>query len=75
MASSRAKEMAAQAWGRPKTEKLVLDRDLAEAFAEILDGVLLAPHLGCATTGDLIDEVRARCELNGTLGYRAIDGD
>lgn len=73
MPSSLAKEMAAQAWTKKETEKLVFNEKLAEAFAEILDGVLLAPHLGCATTGDLIDEIRARCEVNGTIGYRTID--
>lgn len=73
MSSQCARDMAAQAWTKPKTEKLVLNQNLEEAFAEILDGVLLAPHLGCATTEDLIDELRARCEVNGTLGYRTID--
>ena len=74
MPSLHAREMAAQAWTKPETEKLVLDQNLAEAFARILDGALLAPHLGCATTRDLIDELRDRCEVNGTLDYRTIDG-
>ena len=30
------------------------------------------PHLGHATTAQLIDELRARCEVNGTLGYKTV---
>lgn len=32
------------------------------------------PRLGCATTAELIDEIRTRCDVDGTLGYRTIDG-
>jgi hypothetical protein len=31
------------------------------------------PHLGLASTGDLIDELRARCQINGTADYRPAD--
>ena len=31
------------------------------------------PLLGLATTAQLIDELRARIELNGTLDYKTID--
>lgn len=31
------------------------------------------PNLGCATTAQLIDELRARCEVDGTLDYKTVD--
>jgi hypothetical protein len=37
MASERALELAAQAWCTDKNSGKVMDPDLAEAFAEILD--------------------------------------
>lgn len=70
MASSLAKEKAAQAWCTPETAKIAMDPRLAEAFASILDEVWSKPWLGNATTAELIDELRARCEMNGTLGYK-----
>jgi hypothetical protein len=31
------------------------------------------PNLGLATTGQLLDELRARAEVDGTIGYRTVD--
>jgi len=31
------------------------------------------PQLGCATTGELLNELRARIEVSGLLEYRTID--
>lgn len=39
MASKRAREKAAQAWCTPETKDKVMDPDLAEAFADILDSL------------------------------------
>lgn len=33
------------------------------------------PNLGLATTAELLDELRARAEVDGRLGYRTVDGD
>jgi hypothetical protein len=35
------------------------------------------PHLGLATTGELLDELRARIEVHalGGLDYRTVDGE
>ena len=71
MPSPLARGRAAQAWCTPATEGIQMDGRLAEAFAEILDEVWTKPWLGNATTGELLDELRARCEVNGTLHYRA----
>jgi len=68
-----ARQRAAQAWCEPETEKITMIPELAEAFAVILDDVWSKPWLGNATTSQLIDELRTRCEMNGTLDYRTVD--
>lgn len=40
MASERARQLASQAWCKGKTRGKVMDADLAEAFAEIIDEAL-----------------------------------
>ena len=35
----------------------------------------LKPNLGCATTEELLDEIKARIEVDGKLDYRTIDSD
>jgi len=70
MASVSAIHKVAQAWCTPETEKIPMDVVLGEAFANILDEVWGKPWLGNATTSELLDELRARCEINGTLHYK-----
>ena len=69
MTTELARQKVAQAWCTPKTEKKVMDTELAEAFAEILDEIWSKPWLGNATTGELIEELKARCDLD----YRTVD--
>lgn len=69
MATQLSREKAAQAWCKPKTCGKEMDGDLAEAFAEILDEIWSQPWLGNATTGQLLDEIRARVNTN----YRTVD--
>lgn len=66
-------QKAAQAWCKPTTSVKTMDPELAEAFAEILDDIWSKPWLGNATTGELLDELRARCEVNGTIAYRTTE--
>ena len=73
MVTTSAKERAKQAWCQPTTNNKVMDIELAEAFAEILDEVWSKPRLGNATTGELVDEIRTRIEMDGRLEYRTID--
>lgn len=61
-----AREKAAQAWCKEKTKDKVMDVDLCEAFAEIVEEISSQAWLGNATTGELLDEVKARVNL----GYR-----
>lgn len=42
-------------------------------FEQLLTSAVTEPYLGLATTAQLIDELRARCEINGTLDYRTAD--
>jgi len=73
MASELSRQRAAQAWCTPETEDIQMDTSLAEAFANILEEIWSKPWLGNATTGELLDELRARCELNRTLNYKTVD--
>lgn len=59
-----ARGRAAQAWCVKSTENKVMDVELAEAFAEILVIEMYEPRLGCATTGQLLDELSARSNLD-----------
>jgi len=66
---------AAGAWQGEKTKDTEMDVDLAEEFAKILVKHMYEPHLGCATTGELLEEIKTRIEVDGKLDYRTIDSD
>ena len=70
-----AREMAALAWCQPTTAEIEMDTILGEEFAIILNKAMDEPRLGLATTGELIDELRARCEVDGTIDYKTVDMD
>ena len=70
MSMSLCREKAAQAWCTEKTSHKVMDVDLCEAFAEILNEIWSKPWLGNATTAELIDEIRTRIEVEGLLDYK-----
>ena len=69
-----AREKAGEAWCRPETSSLVMIPKLAEAFAEILDEVWSKSWLGNATTGELLDELKTRSVVNGSINYKPIEG-
>lgn len=75
MASTLAREKAAQAWCDPTTAMTVMDADLAEAFARILDEIWTKPWLGNATTSELLTELQVRAEIHGYGGYKTVDGE
>lgn len=65
-----ARQEAAKAWCGEKTKDKTMDADLAEELAKILIDHMYAPHLGCATTGEIIEELKARSNLEyKTVGY------
>ena len=72
MASELARQKAAQAWCTEKTSRTEMDVDLCEAFAEILDEIWSQPWLGNATTGELIEELKARVDLEYKTSGREV---
>jgi len=68
-----ARQMIAVAWCSDKNKHKEMDVDLAEDCAIILNKAMNEPRLGLATTGELIDEIKARCEIDGVLGYKTVD--
>lgn len=66
---------AAGAWQREKTKDTEMDIVLAEEFAKILVKHMYAPKLGCATTREILEELRTRIEMDGKLDYKTIDSD
>ncbi len=70
-----ALQEAAGAWGGEKTKGKTMDVDLAEEFAKILVKHMYAPKLGCATTREILEELKTRIEMDGKLDYRTIDQD
>ncbi|MDP1774254.1 MAG: hypothetical protein Q8L15_18455 [Methylobacter sp.] len=75
MATELARQKAAQAWCKETTSGKEMDTDLADAFAEILDEIWSKPWLGNATTGEMLEELKARAEVGGYAAYRTVDGD
>ena len=59
-----ARQKAAQAWRSGKTKSKKMDMELAEEFARIICKESYEPHLGCASTKELIDEIKARSDLS-----------
>lgn len=64
-----ARQEAAQAWCKEKTRDKTMDAELAEEFAKILLVHMYKANLGCATTGELIEELKARSDLD----YKTIE--
>lgn len=70
-----ARQEAAKAWCGEKSKDKTMDADLAEEFAKVLVDHMYAPKLGCATTGEILEELKTRIEMDGKLDYRTIDSD
>jgi uncharacterized FAD-dependent dehydrogenase len=64
---SFARQEAGRVWGQKNTRHKVMDTDLAEAFAKILVVHMYKPHLGCATTRELLKEIEARLDMEWLL--------
>jgi len=68
----------ARGWCSRGNEDKVMDVVLAEGISReiaILFRNFKEPQLGCATTGELLDEIKARVALSCELNYRTIDTD
>jgi hypothetical protein len=72
-----ARQKAAQAWCTENTKFIEMNPALAEEFAKILVIDTYMPHLGCATTKELLREIAARVDLDyktlGDSSNRAVD--
>jgi len=55
-----ARQEAARVWCGKTTSGKVMDTNLAEEFAKILVAHMYAPHLGCARTSELQEEINCR---------------
>lgn len=69
--SEFARYNAAQAWCTSETDKIEVNFELPEGFVRIIEELLSEPWLGNATTGELLEELKARIYLDGKLDYRA----
>jgi hypothetical protein len=70
-----ALQEAAGAWCGDKAKDKEMDADLTEGFAKILVKHMYAPKLGCATTREILEELKVRIEMDGKLDYKTIDQD
>ena len=67
-----ATEKAAHVWCQKETEQCVMDVAIGNAFARVLVEEMYTPHLGCATTEELLAELKARAKVDGSLGYSTV---
>lgn len=70
------KGAVARGWGYPENAEKIMDVDLANAISlevEKLFKDFKEPQLGCATTRELLAEIKARIEVDGNLDYRTVD--
>jgi len=68
--SKMALHLSAKAWQFKCTDGIQFDARIALALAVILDDVLDRPCLGNATTEEMLDEIRSRCEIHSILSYK-----
>lgn len=66
-------QAVARGWCSEKNSSKTMDTDLAMAITEEILKIDNKPNLGCATTRELLEEVKTRIEINGQLDYRTID--
>jgi hypothetical protein len=61
------------------TEEVLIEKGLHFAYeagaSAMLEAIWGKPWLGNATTAELIDELRARCKVNGTLNYKTVQDE
>jgi len=62
----------ARGWCWPINSHKTMDVELAHAITEEIWQADWTPNLGCATTRELLDEIRARIEIDGKLDYKTV---
>ena len=58
-----ARMEAGKAWCGEKTSHKEMDVELAEEFVKVILEHMYEPHLGCAIMGEIIEELKARVDL------------
>lgn len=72
MTEQEITEAVARGWCSPKNEHKVMDSDLAYAIVEEIVKINKTPNLGYATTRELLVELSARTEVDGSANYRTV---
>lgn len=73
MSQELALQIVARGWCHPTTSSKTMDEQLAVAIAEEVQPYLDQPRLGLATTGQLLEELRARIEVDYFAGGGGLD--
>lgn len=60
-------------WIRDRQKDQEMANSIIKDYDQEIKRLQKTPQLGCATTAELIDELKARSEVDGTLNYRTID--
>ncbi len=66
-------QAVARGWCSDENSSKTMDTDLAMAITEEILKLPCEPNLGCATSGELLEEIKARIEREGNLDYRTVD--
>ena len=72
-------EAVARGWCSPENSHKVMDEQLAMAIVDEVNALDGSPHLGLATTREILDELRCRIEIDyyaggGGLDYSTVKG-
>ena len=70
--------LIAQAWCLKENNHKEMDVELVCEIARIVyknELEMREPYLGCATTRELLNEIRARIETDGNLDYKTVESD
>ena len=70
---SSIRQALSRGYCHSKNTNKILEPDLIEAMVKEILMMPAEPNLGCATTGELLDEIKARIEGDGKLNYRTVD--
>lgn len=61
---------AARCWTRGKATSSEMDSNVCEQVAKTIEVVSSQAWLGNATTGELLEELKARAEVDGSIDYK-----
>jgi len=62
-------------WFKVEENQREIRKKCVQTIQKHIDEQPCKPNLGCATTKELLEEIRARIEVDGKLMYRTVNGD